>query len=198
MLHDLMTVLCPGCPLRGFFYTMEQCKQVPILLDLGCVIHQKEAFCQTQTTDGTFCLVSEAALEALKQSDLKQRIPVVWENEGGVTEAVLADLGYGTVLRADPLDLTAMRNAVEEALQEDDPVAIVISRPCRKAVEKEPVARQCEVDRFRCLGCKKCLRVGCPAIAMDRSVSRIEPSLCVGCGVCVQVCPVDAILSKEF
>jgi indolepyruvate ferredoxin oxidoreductase alpha subunit len=38
-----------------------------------------------------------------------------------------------------------------------------------------------------------CLRVGCPAIFFVDGKSMIDPNQCVGCTVCLQVCPFDAI-----
>ena len=55
----------------------------------------------------------------------------------------------------------------------------------------------CEVDADKCIGCKKCLKVGCPAVMMENKKSRIDPTQCVGCTVCAQVCPKDAITRKE-
>ena len=50
-----------------------------------------------------------------------------------------------------------------------------------------------------CDGCSTCLRLGCPAIARMDGKAVIEPGLCVGpaCGVCQQVCPLDAIVEQS-
>lgn len=58
-----------------------------------------------------------------------------------------------------------------------------------------PLTSQCQVDEDKCIGCKACVKTGCPAIWFDtetRKVS-IDKSQCVGCGVCEQVCKFDAI-----
>ncbi|WP_219715882.1 indolepyruvate ferredoxin oxidoreductase subunit alpha, partial [Clostridioides difficile] len=53
----------------------------------------------------------------------------------------------------------------------------------------------CSVDDEKCIGCKKCLTTGCPALRFDKSKkkSSINQAQCVGCTVCAQVCPVNAI-----
>jgi len=61
------------------------------------------------------------------------------------------------------------------------------------------------VDLEACNGCTLCFRVGCPAILkspeLDAKTNRpkaaIDPLLCVGCDVCLQVCPRDAIYRPE-
>ena len=51
----------------------------------------------------------------------------------------------------------------------------------------------CKVDSDKCIGCKMCLKVGCPAVSFKEGKSVIDTTQCVGCTVCMQVCPADAI-----
>ncbi len=37
------------------------------------------------------------------------------------------------------------------------------------------------------------MKIGCPAIAMKNGKAQIDTTLCVGCGVCTQMCNFDAI-----
>jgi indolepyruvate ferredoxin oxidoreductase alpha subunit len=61
------------------------------------------------------------------------------------------------------------------------------------------------VDEDVCNACGFCFRVGCPAIlkseTMDertgRAKAEIDPLLCTGCTVCLQVCPRSAIYQTE-
>ena len=112
-------------------------------------------------------------------------------------EDVLHALGYQTVLIADPQDLTAMQKAVDDALASEVPAAIIARRPCLLIKRIPHDAGRCEVDRETCVGCKKCLKVGCPALSMEEGKARIDPNQCVGCTVCAQVCPKGAITGKE-
>jgi indolepyruvate ferredoxin oxidoreductase alpha subunit len=45
----------------------------------------------------------------------------------------------------------------------------------------------------KCIGCKVCIKLGCPAISMKNGKAVINEFLCVGCGMCKEVCPKDAI-----
>ena len=97
----------------------------------------------------------------------------------------------------DPQDLAAMEQAVQDALASDVPAAIITRRPCLLIKRIKHNTALCEVDADKCIGCKKCLKVGCPAVMMENKKSRIDPTQCVGCTVCAQVCPKDAITRKE-
>ena len=56
-----------------------------------------------------------------------------------------------------------------------------------------------KVDEEKCIGCKACLRTGCPALSFDKASKkvRISHAQCVGCDVCTQVCPKDAIVKED-
>ena len=41
------------------------------------------------------------------------------------------------------------------------------------------------------------MRIGCPAISVREGKARIDDTLCVGCGVCSQLCKVGALTAGE-
>ena len=47
----------------------------------------------------------------------------------------------------------------------------------------------------QCIGCKSCMKIGCPAISMKEGKAHVDFTQCVGCGVCQQLCPVGAFES---
>ena len=50
-----------------------------------------------------------------------------------------------------------------------------------------------------CINCNICLdSIGCPAFYLKNDEIKIDPNLCYGCGLCVQVCPNDAIEELEL
>ena len=55
------------------------------------------------------------------------------------------------------------------------------------------------VDPQKCIGCQLCVRV-CPehAITMINGKAVIDPEKCTNCGECIKVCPVKAISTKEY
>ena len=55
------------------------------------------------------------------------------------------------------------------------------------------------VEPSKCVGCKLCVPV-CPtkAITMIKGKAVIDPAKCVDCGLCVPKCPTKAISKKKL
>ena len=113
-------------------------------------------------------------------------------------EAFCRAIGIDRVTVVDPYDLTACEKALTEHLSAEDkgPSVIISRRPCvlLKSVKAKPAVK---VDPDACRSCKKCMKLGCPAIHMEgegkAAKATVDPTLCVGCGVCEQLCAFGAI-----
>ena len=93
-----------------------------------------------------------------------------------------------------------MKAAVDQAvfaLDAGQQPAIVTRRPCLLIKRDKFRKGMCHVNADKCRGCRSCLRVGCPAISMENGKAVIDRTQCVGCTVCAQVCPFDAIEKEE-
>ena len=244
--------LCPGCPHRGFFYTMSRHKDFVISGDIGCYTLGGSA--PLSALDSVVCMGGgfsigmgmSKAFELTGQTDRKvfgvmgdstffhsgmtgaaeiiynkgNLIPVVLDNsitgmtghqenpgsgrnlQGDIAEAlkiedILAAYGYKNIYIVDPQDLEAMEQAVQNALASEVPAAIITRRPCLLIKRIKHDIGQCVVDEEKCVGCKRCLKVACPAVTIRDKKAHIDPNQCVGCTVCAQVCPKGAISRKE-
>ena len=109
-------------------------------------------------------------------------------------EALCRAMGFRRVRVVDPYDLDACDKAVKEELAADEPSVIISRRPCAllKYVKHNAPLR---VNTDKCVGCKACMKIGCPAISFKDGKSRVDNTLCVGCGVCSQLCKFDAFES---
>ncbi len=244
--------LCPGCPHRGFFYSVSKHKNYVVTGDIGC--YTLGAAPPLSALDSCVCMgggfsVGMGLSKALELSGQKSKkflgvvgdstffhsgmtgaaeiiynkgnmVPVVLDNsitgmtghqdnpgsgftlQGEIAESikiedVLSSMGYKNIFIADPWDLKAMEDAVTKALDSEEPSAVISRRPCLLIKRIQHEKGLCEVDRNKCIGCKKCISVGCPALMIKDGKSSIDPNQCVGCTICAQVCPVKAISRKE-
>jgi indolepyruvate ferredoxin oxidoreductase alpha subunit len=100
----------------------------------------------------------------------------------------------------NPYDIKQCREALEAAVKEEGPSLIVSSMPCyllsTRQGKKVFEPREVKVNADRCNGCMICINdFGCPAISIDKAAKKIsiDPMICVGCGLCVDVCQRGAI-----
>ena len=247
--------LCPGCPHRGFFYTLSKNKNYVVTGDIGCYtlgvapplncmdvcicmgggfsagMGISKSFQQEGVTDKVvFGVVGDStffhsgmtgAAEIIYNNG--RMIPCVLDNRiTGMTghqenpgtgytlqgdpapmqsvEAIFKTFGYDPVYTVDPQDLTAMKKTADDAvaaLNAGKHPAIVTRRPCLliKRVKREPAV--CKVNTDKCKACRSCLKVGCAAVSLKDGKAYIDPTQCVGCTVCAQACPFDAIVKEE-
>jgi indolepyruvate ferredoxin oxidoreductase alpha subunit len=108
-------------------------------------------------------------------------------------EALCRALGIDRVRVVDPYNLKECDTVIKEELAAEEPSVIISRRPCvlLKSVKALP---SLNVDADKCRSCKRCMTLGCPAISMKDGKAVIDTTLCVGCGVCKQLCAFDAIV----
>ena len=107
-------------------------------------------------------------------------------------ESLCRAMGINRVTVVDPYDLAACDRVLKEELAAEEPSVIISRRPCAllKYVKHNPPL---VVEAEKCIGCRSCMRLGCPAISMKDKKAVIDATQCVGCGVCAQLCRLDAL-----
>ena len=168
-------VMCAGCPHRGLFYTLNKNK-CTVLGDIGC--YTLGAVAPLSAMDMTLCMGgSISAIHGFNKA------------RGGESEC--RAMGFRRVRVVDPYDLKETDRAVKEELAADEPSVIISRRPCallKYVKHKAPL----KVNTDKCIGCKSCMKIGCPAISMKEGKAHVDFTQCVGCGVCQQLCLVGA------
>ena len=111
-------------------------------------------------------------------------------------ESLCRSMGFSRVTVVDPYNLDECDRVIKEELAAKEPSVIISRRPCAllKYVKHNPPLK---VEEKNCVGCKSCMRLGCPAISMKNGKAVIDSTQCVGCSVCQQLCKFDALQSGE-
>jgi indolepyruvate ferredoxin oxidoreductase alpha subunit len=107
--------------------------------------------------------------------------------------AVAKAIGVRSVREVDAYDLETLERVIREELERPEPSVIVTRRACLLRSGAPSKAPALSVDPEQCNRCKRCIRLGCPAIELGSESAAIDPSLCAGCGICESVCIHDAI-----
>ena len=107
-------------------------------------------------------------------------------------ETLCRAVGIKRVRVVDPYDLKQCDEAIKEELAANEPSVIISRRPCAllKYVKHKAPLR---VDADKCVGCKACMKIGCPAISIVDGKAKVDATQCVGCGVCQQLCKFGAL-----
>ncbi len=115
-------------------------------------------------------------------------------------ESLVRSMGIERVRVVDPYDLTRCGEVLKEELAAESASVIISRRPCallktvggEKVVHNKPLVN----DPKKCVGCRSCMRIGCPAISMKDGKAVIDGTQCIGCGVCRQLCSFDALVES--
>ena len=100
------------------------------------------------------------------------------------------------VKEVNPYDLKALKKIIKTEVDKDEVSLIITKAPCVLLKRANPINETpMKVDEEKCIGCKMCLQISCPAIMWKEDVKKasIDSTLCVGCNVCSQICKSLAI-----
>lgn len=111
-------------------------------------------------------------------------------------EQLCRAIGIKRVRVVDPYKLAETEAAIKEELAADEASVIISRRPCAllKYVKHNPPFK---VDADKCVGCKQCMKLGCPAISIKEGKAVIDHTQCVGCGICMEQCKLGAIIGNS-
>ncbi len=120
-------------------------------------------------------------------------------------EAVCRGLGITRMATVDAYDNEALERAFSALMRTEEPAVLIARRPCALLPEVRRQYVPLEVFSEKCNGCGVCFHIGCPAILKSdeldptsrKPLAVIDPTLCTGCEVCVQICPHDAIPTRD-
>ncbi|MCB2226612.1 MAG: indolepyruvate ferredoxin oxidoreductase subunit alpha [Desulfarculaceae bacterium] len=112
-------------------------------------------------------------------------------------EPLVRGLGVQHVTTIKPFKVRASKKAIEEAVAHEG-VSVIISKElcplfARRVAPSSKKSFQVNPDK--CKGHMDCIKkVACPAMFVEDGQARINPLQCIGCALCAQICPENAIL----
>lgn len=101
-------------------------------------------------------------------------------------------VGIDRVSIIDPFDLKQCEKVLKEELASDEPSLVIVQRPCA-LLKSVKFPGPIKINNEKCKKCKMCMKLGCPAIVDRGDYLEIDKTLCVGCGLCKNVCSFGAI-----
>ncbi|MDO5755143.1 MAG: indolepyruvate ferredoxin oxidoreductase subunit alpha [Tissierellia bacterium] len=102
-------------------------------------------------------------------------------------------LGVASVHEINAFDLKGLEKLLKEELAKDEVSVIITKSPC-VLLKGKAIRHQYIVEKDKCRKCGLCLRPGCPALTKDENkITKINETMCNGCGLCYNLCPFDAI-----
>jgi indolepyruvate ferredoxin oxidoreductase alpha subunit len=119
--------------------------------------------------------------------------------------AISRALGIDKLLTVEAYDTEALEAAYKELMATEEPAVLVARHACALLPEERKRWVSLEVLEEKCTGCGVCFRIGCPALLKSdeldpkthKPLALIDPDLCTGCEVCAQLCPHEAILTRD-
>ncbi len=106
-------------------------------------------------------------------------------------EGLCRAVGVKRVVTVDPFQLQELKETIQEETSAQEPSVIIARRPC--ALLSKTSAPPIQVDQEQCNGCATCMRLGCPALSLRGEKAQVNPNVCTGCELCLQVCPREAL-----
>ena len=106
-------------------------------------------------------------------------------------ELLVKAMGIKRVAVVDPYDLKSLDEVLKQELKVSEPSVIISRRPCallKHVKHNAPL----KVNTEKCIGCKSCMKIGCPAISMVNGKAVVDSTQCTGCSLCSQLCPKGA------
>ena len=105
-------------------------------------------------------------------------------------------IGIEHVVEVNAFDLPLLEKTIKEETARDEVSVIIAKSPC-VLLKGNVFPDVCVPIPEKCRKCGACLKPGCPALTRNKDGSiAIDATMCNGCGLCMQLCPFDAI-AKE-
>jgi len=113
-------------------------------------------------------------------------------------EEIVRACGVKDIHLVKPFKVAKTIEAAKAARDYDGLSVIISQKYCplfAKAIGERKKSRPFQVNHSKCKNHRDCINlIACPAMYLDGEQVEINKDLCIGCSVCAQICPENAIL----
>lgn len=139
------------------------------------------------------------------KKSLGARLPAKYKDTETISiDDTLKAWGVKFVRRVPAYNVTALVEALEEAFTQDEFAVVIQEEPCalmrsKAELRAGTLAKPYQIDQDICRNIQACLSdFACPAIEKKGEKPQINTDLCIGCGCCVQTCPLKTKPIKQM
>ena len=158
-------------------------------------VHNNHKFTMVILDNGTTAMTGHQPHPGVDTS------PMGVETKQVSIESIVRGCGVEHVEVVNPLHVKKSISAAQ-ASKDFDGISVIISKEIcplyAKSIKKAGKERPFYVNQDKCTHHMDCINyLACPAMYIDNGKTMINQNLCIGCAVCAQVCPENAILPMK-
>jgi indolepyruvate ferredoxin oxidoreductase alpha subunit len=162
---------------------------IPALIN---AVHNKHRFTLVILDNGTTAMTGHQPHPGV------DTVPMGVDTKTLSIESIVRGLGVEHVEVVNPLQVKKAISAAQAA-KEFEGISVIISKELcplfARAMKKARKARPFYVDQDKCKKHMDCINLlACPAMYIEDGRTMINEGLCIGCTVCAQICPENAIM----
>jgi indolepyruvate ferredoxin oxidoreductase alpha subunit len=158
-------------------------------------VHNNHKFTLVILDNGTTAMTGHQIHPGVDSSPMGLNLPQV------VVEDLVKGCGVKDIHVVKPFNIKKTIESLKESLEYDG-ISVVISKEyCplfARGIGKARKAKPFTVNHDKCKNHRDCIKkLACPAMYLEGDLVYINKNLCIGCSVCAQICPENAIVPMK-
>jgi indolepyruvate ferredoxin oxidoreductase alpha subunit len=158
-------------------------------------VHNNHKFTLVILDNGTTAMTGHQIHPGVDTTPMGLNLPQV------IVEDVVRGCGVRDVHVVKPFNIKKTMESLKASLEYDG-ISVVISKEfCplfAKGIGKARKAKPFTINPQKCKNHRDCInKLACPAMYLEGNAVQINKNLCIGCSVCAQVCPENAIVPSK-
>jgi indolepyruvate ferredoxin oxidoreductase alpha subunit len=155
-------------------------------------VHNNHKFTLVILDNGTTAMTGHQIHPGVDTTPMGLNLPQV------IVEDVVRGCGVKDLHVVKPFNIKKTMESLKASLEYDGMSVVVSKEFCplfAKGIGKARKAKPFTINQQKCKNHRDCIsKLACPAMYLEGNAVRINKTLCIGCSVCAQVCPENAIV----